>query len=389
MVDCGATSQFIDPDFALKNGLKLRQKAIPEVLTIVDGQTSVAGDLTHEVTIQLLIDQHLENVVFQVTKLGSIPLILGKTGLRRHKPLIDWANNMVNFRSAWSQAHCLPCRHEAPETSRATSAASSSNFSISMVSAAGYTMAAQQRHGISFVATIRDLFPEDDDNNKVPGGSQQDMEELRKLVPPEYQDHLLLFTKKEADKLPLHRYIDHEIPLDDDAKPSFRPPYSMSASESKEVWAWLREHLSNGFIRASQSSAASPILFVQKKGSSLRLGVHYCALNANTETNRYPLLLIKETLRQVAGARYFTRLDLHSAFKLIRIKAGDQWKTAFWTRYGLFEFLVMPFGLTNAPASCQQFINDTLREYLDLYFARFIGRHSNIFQVQKKTHEIR
>jgi hypothetical protein len=97
MVDCGATSQFIDQDFALKNGIKLHRKAVPEVLTAVDGRTSVAGDLTHEVTIQLLIDQHLENVVFQVTKLSSVPLILGKTWLRRHNPLIDWANNTVNF----------------------------------------------------------------------------------------------------------------------------------------------------------------------------------------------------------------------------------------------------------------------------------------------------
>jgi hypothetical protein len=117
MVDCGATSQFIDQDFPLKNGLKLRRKAVPEVLTVVDGRTSVAGDLTHEVTIQLLIDQHLENVVFQVTKRGSVPLILGQTWLRRHNPLIDWANNTVNFRSAWCQAQCLPHRHEAPEPS--------------------------------------------------------------------------------------------------------------------------------------------------------------------------------------------------------------------------------------------------------------------------------
>jgi hypothetical protein len=90
MIDCGATSQFMDKDFALKHGLKLRQKPIPETLTVVDGRTSVAGDLTHEVTVQLLIDQHLENVVFQITKLGGVPLILGKTSLRRHNPLIDW-----------------------------------------------------------------------------------------------------------------------------------------------------------------------------------------------------------------------------------------------------------------------------------------------------------
>jgi hypothetical protein len=73
MIDCGATSQFMHKDFALKHGLKLRKKPIPETLTVIDGRTSVAGDLTHEVTVQLLIDQHLENVVFQITKLGAVP----------------------------------------------------------------------------------------------------------------------------------------------------------------------------------------------------------------------------------------------------------------------------------------------------------------------------
>jgi hypothetical protein len=91
-----------------------------------------------------------------------------------------------------------------------------------MIGAAGYTIAARQKHSISFVATIRDLFPEaDDDDDNVPGDSKQDMEQLRQLVPPEYHDHLLLFTKKEAHKLPPHRYINYEIRLEDGAKPSF------------------------------------------------------------------------------------------------------------------------------------------------------------------------
>jgi hypothetical protein len=174
MIDCGATSQFMDKDFALKHGLKLRKKPIPETLTVVDGRTSVAGDLTHEVTVQLLIDRHLENVVFQITKLGAVPLILGKTWLHRHNPLIDRVDNTVNFRSAWCQAHCLPHRSDPLEPSRPTPASSSfssSTFSISMVSAAAYSTAAKQPESICFAATVRELLADDDE---APAKSKDD-----------------------------------------------------------------------------------------------------------------------------------------------------------------------------------------------------------------------
>ena len=141
----------------------------------------------------------------------------------------------------------------------------------------------------------------------------------------------------------------------------------MSTTELQEIRKWIKENLSKGFIRASSSSCASPILFVKKKDGSLRLCVDYRALNDITIKDRYPLPRIEETLNQIRGAQYFTRLDLRSAYNLIRIKDGDEWKTASRTRYGLFEFLVMPFGLTNAPATCQRFVNDTLREFLDVF----------------------
>ena len=93
------------------------------------------------------------------------------------------------------------------------------------------------------------------------------------------------------------------------------------------------------------------MLFVKHKDGSHGLCVDYWALNDIAIKDRYQLLRIEETLNQIRGAKYFTRLDLQSAYNLIRIKDGDDWQTAFRTRYRLFEFLVMPFGLTNAPAA--------------------------------------
>ena len=109
-----------------------------------------------------------------------------------------------------------------------------------------------------------------------------------------------------------------------------------------------------------------------KKNGKLRLCVDYRQLNEITIKNRYPLPLISELRDRLQGAQWFTALDLKGAYNLIRIKHGEEWKTAFRTRYGHYEYLVMPFGLTNAPASFQAMINDVLREYLDVFVIAYL-----------------
>jgi hypothetical protein len=81
-------------------------------------------------------------------------------------------------------------------------------------------------------------------------------------------------------------------------------------------------------------------------------------LNAITRKDKYPLPLITDLLDAPRAAQIYTKIDLKHAYHLVRIATGDEWKTAFRTCYGLFEWLVMPFGLTNAPAAFQHFVND-------------------------------
>jgi hypothetical protein len=192
------------------------------------------------------------------------------------------------------------------------------------------------------------------------------------IIPPEYHKFLRLFSKVEAIKLPPHRPYDHWIPLKEEFIPPFGLIYSLWRIELEALKKWLDENLSNGFIRTSSSPAGAPILFIKNSDRSLRLCVDYRGLNEGTIKNRYPLPLLHETLLRLQKAKYFTKLDIRGAYNLVRTAEGEEWKTAFRTRYGLFESIVMPFGLTNAPADFQHFINDMLCPYLDVFITAYL-----------------
>ncbi|KAI0991405.1 hypothetical protein K3495_g16782, partial [Podosphaera aphanis] len=155
-------------------------------------------------------------------------------------------------------------------------------------------------------------------------------------------------------------------------KPPYGPLYEMSREELLVLRKTLADLLDKGWIRASASPASSPVLFAKKPSGGLRFCVDYRGLNAITKKDRYPLPLIRETLRQLSKARWFTKIDVRAAFHRLRIKEGDEWKTAFRTRQGLFEWLVCPFGLCGAPSTFQRFINNTLREYLDIFCSAYL-----------------
>ncbi|KAI1000572.1 hypothetical protein K3495_g7622 [Podosphaera aphanis] len=146
----------------------------------------------------------------------------------------------------------------------------------------------------------------------------------------------------------------------------------MSREELEVLKKYIKENLENGFIKPSSSPAASPVLFVKKPGGGLRFCVDYRALNEITIKNTYPIPRIHETLSLLGKARYFTKLDVISAFHRMRVTKGDENLTTFRTRFGLFKYQVTTFGLANAPSSFQNYINDTFREYLDKFCTAYI-----------------
>ena len=187
-------------------------------------------------------------------------------------------------------------------------------------------------------------------------------------VPAKYLDFPDVFSPNLASELPEYTGINsHAIELVDGQQPPYGPIYSLRPVELETLKAYIETNLANGFIKPSKSPAGTPILFDRKSDGSLQLCVDYQGLNNLTIKNRYPLPLIGESLDRLGRAKQFTQLDLTSAYHRMRIREGDEWKTAFRTRYGHFEYQVMPFGLTNAPASFQGYINKILAEKLDIF----------------------
>jgi len=190
------------------------------------------------------------------------------------------------------------------------------------------------------------------------------------VLPPELEDFRDLFDPEKAASLPSHRgRLDHHIRLrkDDrgrDPELPWGPLYPMTRDQLLELRRQITDLMDKGWIRASASAAGAPVLLIKKPTGGWRLCVDYRGLNKITVPDRYPLPLIKETLRTLGQASWFTKVDVRSAFHRLRMAEGDEDLTAFRTRFGLFEWTVCPMGLAGAPASFQRYINGALGDTL-------------------------
>ncbi|KAK3531065.1 hypothetical protein QTP70_008755 [Hemibagrus guttatus] len=149
--------------------------------------------------------------------------------------------------------------------------------------------------------------------------------------------------------------------------------YPLSLPEARAMEEYIEEALAVGHIWPSTSPAAAGFFFVGKKDGGLRPCIDYRGLNAITVHYPYPLPLVPAALEQLRGARFFTKLDLRSTYNLVRIREGDEWKTAFRTTHGHYEYLVMPFGLTNAPAVFQSLINEVYQDIIGKWVIAYIN----------------
>uniref|UniRef100_A0A8C5M7C9 ribonuclease H n=1 Tax=Leptobrachium leishanense TaxID=445787 RepID=A0A8C5M7C9_9ANUR len=320
MVDSGASGCFLDNKLSSRLSIPIHNKAFPVCVQLVDGSHLQSGPITHEtIPLQVIIgSKHSETLCFDIVSSPLYPIILGLPWLKQHDPYIHWSSASVSFLSPRCKQTCL-----------------------------------QRTHAVMSIL-------------------DKDMVQTNICLPKAYHVFHDVFDKQKAETLPPRRPYDCPIDLLPGTAIPYGRIYPLSEPELAVLKEYIKENREKGFIRPSTSPAGAGIFFVDKKDGGLRPCVDYRDLNKITVKNRYPLPLIPELLERLKNAKIYSKLDLRGAYNLVRMKQDDEWKTAFRSRYGHFEYTVMPYGLCNAPATFQHFINDVFRDLLDCFVVTYL-----------------
>jgi hypothetical protein len=316
MFDSGASHSFISQRFIANCQLPFYHTKGSFMIATPRGKIAT-NQLNQSVPIQL--GSHIIKTTLLVLGLANVDIILGANWMTRHQVVLDVASRIVEINSpiCGSSTLFLP-RQDSTQS-------------------CAFAMTELPLKKIPVVYEYVDVFPDE-----LPG------------MPPD-------------------RDIEFAIELQPGTTPISKWPYRMPPTELAELKKQLQELLDKGFILPSTSPWGCPALFVKKKkDESLRLCIDYRPLNAVTIKNKYPLPRIDVLFDQLVGAKVFSKIDLRCGYHQIKIRASDIPKTAFSTRYGLYEFLVMSFGLTNAPAYFIYLMNSVFMPELDKIIAVFI-----------------
>ncbi len=372
MFDSGSSVNLVSGRFVLDNDLKTREIRNGPLFRTADGRYHRCEKILDTARIRALCYSDTLTNVFVLPGNCPFDLILGKPWFDEKNPDIDWPNNLITLQHK-GESIAFRADYYDQKILRDEGIISALEMSKEL-----------DDGNIASMCVLKPL-PEDYQNYEIgDNGEKLDSNGLEKYVDMLLEDYVEIFDREEPELV--DRDIEHEIELEPGSNPVAQQMYRLTFEELAELKKQILHYLEKGFIRPSKSPYGAPILFVRKKNGAMRMCVDYRGLNRITKKNRCPLPRIEELLDKLSGAKYFTSLDLDSAFHHIKITEKDIEKTAFRTPFGHFEFVVLPFGLCNAPATFQTLMNTIFRDelyqfvlcYLDdiMIFSKTLADHN-------------
>jgi hypothetical protein len=313
----------------------------PKQVQVANGELIMADKKV--LSLEWWIQGHTFYTEMMVLDLGPFDVILGYDWLKPHSPMTcHWGDKTIAFEYG-GQNICLQGVH-------------SSQLNLEEISSDKLVKAiAGNDVGVFAIVEVSDsptLEP-------VPAAVQDILQEFADVF-------------EDPKVLPPPRFHDHHIPLLPNSVPVNAKSYRYSPLHKDDIEKQVKALLQAGMIIPSTSPFASPVLLVQKKDGTWRFCVDYRKLNSITVKNRYPMPVIDEILDELTGTKYFAKLDMRSGYHQVRMHPPDEYKTAFKTHHGHYQFRVMPFGLTNAPATFQCIMNEILEPFLRKFVLVFL-----------------
>jgi hypothetical protein len=341
LVDSGSGASFIDTRLVDKLHAS-PQPCEPSQFIIANGDTMVSDKMLPNLTWRT--QGHTFQQDMKILPLGCYDIILGADWLEEFSPMwVHWRNRRMRFQHRGQRITLQGIQEEHTPGRQITARQLQGLLRRGAIAECVEVQPVHQQGSLHTLETATD-------------------EGEHPAIAPVLTAFADLFAP--AAGLPPRRQHDHRIPLVPGAQPVNVRPYRYAPHQKNEIERQIHLMLQQGIIQHSSSPFASPVLLVRKKDGTWRFCIDYRQLNSITIKHKHPIPVVDELLDELAGARWFTKLDLSSGYHQLRVAQGDEYKTAFRTHQGLYEFLVMPFGLTNAPATFQSVMNSVFEKVL-------------------------
>lgn len=345
LLDSGATGLYVDRKWIENKGIKTTPLEDKLFAYNADGSPN---PVTHEVELRFAIQGHISKGWFHVVNLHNKAMIIGMSWLRNHNPVINWETGKIEF----------------PRCPKSCGAINPETPQINLLIQQSINELVEMDDDFINELLSEEIFITENPATRIAREalSNKKVLTLEDIKKGPYADYADVFSEEGFQDLPPHRPWDHAIDLvpDWESRRWKARIYPLSPKEKEIMNEQIDELLTSGRIIPSKSPLASPTFFVAKKDGKLRMVIDYRKLNDITIKNAYPLPLIPELTDKWKGCVRFTKLDVRAGYHNIRIRGGDEWKTAFTIHRGLFEWRVMPFGVCNAPATFQNMMDDVL-----------------------------